>query len=291
MVGAVTAAPPDPAEFGALDAIVDRALAEDLARGDVTSRAVVPADARARARLLARGPCVVAGLPVFARVFARVDPQVDVDPLVPEGAEVEAGTVLARLAGRARSLLAAERVALNLLARACGVATATRACVRAAGSVVVADTRKTMPGLRALDRYAVRCGGGRNHRDDLGAAVLIKENHAKIAGGVAAAVAAAREAVGHMTKVSCEVTTLDEVDAALAAGADVLLLDNMDDATISAAARRIAGRAVVEVSGGLTPERLRRLADLGVDVASVGAITHSAPAADLSLLFDDPADP
>ena len=282
------ASQPDYTELGWIEAVVERALAEDLAAGDVTTRAVVPASARASARLVARGPCVVAGLAVFARVFERVDPQVTVDLAVFDGAAVAAGAELARVSGRARSLLAAERTALNLLARACGVATRTRAYVEAAGPVRVADTRKTMPGLRPLDRYAVRCGGGENHRNDLGAAVLIKENHARVAGGVGAAVRRARAAAGHMTVVSCEVTCLAQVRAAVEAGADVVLLDNMDDETIRAAVAVVAGRAVVEVSGGLSPERLRGLAALGVDVASVGAITHSAPAADLSLLFDDP---
>ncbi|RMG97581.1 MAG: carboxylating nicotinate-nucleotide diphosphorylase [Deltaproteobacteria bacterium] len=280
----------DATELGWIDPIVDRVLEEDLARGDVTSRAVVPPVANARARLVAKAPCVVAGLPVFARVFERIDSQVRVEARVEDGTAVDAGTELAVVFGRARSILAGERSALNLLGRASGVATATRTFVEAAGGMVVADTRKTMPGLRALDRYAVRVGGGRNHRDDLGAAVLIKENHARIAGGVAAAVRAAKACVGHMTKVSCEVTNLDEVRAALEAGAEVLLLDNMTDDDVAEAVRIVAGRAVVEASGGLAPERLARLAAAGVNVASVGAITHSAPAADLSLLFDPPGD-
>lgn len=267
--------------------IVERALAEDLASGDVTARVTVPAGTAARARMVAKAPLVVAGIGVARAVFDRVDPAIVAEVAVDDGSAAAPGTVLMTLMGDARALLAGERTALNLLQRMCGVATLTRAYVDAAGERCrIVDTRKTMPGLRALDRYAVRCGGGFNHRNDLGAGVLIKENHIRAAGGVTAAVTRARQQAPHTLRVECEVTTLDELREALAAGAGAVLLDNMDDATVREAVAVTAGRAVVEVSGGVSLERVTALAGLGIDLISVGKLTHSAPASDISLLFE-----
>jgi nicotinate-nucleotide pyrophosphorylase (carboxylating) len=274
------------AELGDIDGIVERALAEDLAAGDVTARSTVRAGIRASARLVAKAPLVVCGLAVAQRVFARIDPAVVFDAVVNDGAEVEPRTTLARIAGDARSLLGAERTALNLVQRMSGIATTTAKFVgAAAGRCRVTDTRKTMPGLRSLDRYAVRTGGGHNHRNDLGAGVLIKENHIRAAGGIALAVAAAKQHAPHTMRIECEVTSMAEVEEALAAGADAILLDNMDDAAVREAVGRIARRAIVEVSGNVDLARVAVLAAIGVDLVSVGALTHSVVAADISLLF------
>ncbi len=274
-------------ELGELDALIDRVLAEDLASGDVTARTTVPADLEAAAQMLAKSELVVCGMPVAARVLSRVDPRADVQIFAAERSRVTAGTVLLRVCGNARALLGAERTALNLVQRMCGVATATRRFVdAAAGRCRITDTRKTMPGLRALDRYAVRCGGGHNHRNDLGAGVLIKENHIRCAGSVTAAIAAAARQAPHTLRIECEVTNLAEVDEALAAGAEVILLDNMDDATVAEAVARIGERAWTEVSGNVELERVARLAEIGVDLISAGALTHSVRAADISLKFD-----
>jgi nicotinate-nucleotide pyrophosphorylase (carboxylating) len=283
----------DLASLGDIERIIDATLGEDLGAGDMTSRLTVPALALARGRIIAKQELVVCGGPVVVRTFERVDPGVAVELRVGEGELVEPGTELVRLAGLARSLLAGERSALNLFGRACAVATLTHRYVQAAGpGLRVVDTRKTMPGLRALDRYAVRTGGGHNHRNDLGSGVLIKENHIRCAGSVDAAVRAAREHASHSVRVECEVETLVELREAIAAGADALLLDNMDDETLREAVA-IAGpkgerRVLLEVSGGITLERLPRLAKIGVDLVSVGALTHSAPSVDISLLFELP---
>lgn len=274
-------------EVGAYDAIIEVALAEDLASGDVTSRSTVAADTRGRARLVAKAPIVVAGLFVAEAVFRRVEPDVEFVSHAREGERVERGTVLALIAGPARALLAAERTALNLLQRMSGVATLTRSYVEAAGGKCrITDTRKTTPGLRALERYAVRCGGGHNHRNDLGAAVLIKENHVRAAGGITPAITRARQSAPHTMKIECEVTDLDELREALLAGADIIMLDNMDDAQVRRAVEINAGKAVLEVSGGVDVGRVAAVAGLGIDVISVGKLTHSAPAADISLLFE-----
>jgi len=283
----------DPAELGeAIDKIIDRALAEDLASGDVTSRVAVPADARARARLVAKAPIVLAGLGVATAVFRRVDPATSIELVADDGDRVPSGTIIARVRGRARALLAAERTALNLLQRMSGVATLTRSFVEVVeavdGRCRITDTRKTMPGLRPLDRYAVRCGGGHNHRNDLAAGVLIKENHIRSAGGIRAAISAAQRNAPHTLKIECEVTTHDELREALDAGADIVMLDNMDDAAVREAVAITDGRAIVEVSGGISRERAAAVAQLGVDVISVGKLTHSVPAADISLLFEPP---
>ncbi|KIG17023.1 Quinolinate phosphoribosyltransferase [Enhygromyxa salina] len=280
------------AELGDIDRIIATALGEDLGSGDMTSRLTVPATAVARGRIIAKQALTFCAGPVVVRTFEQVDPAVTVELCVDEGARVAPGTEVIRLAGPARALLAGERTALNLLGRACAVATSTHAHVEAAGPKLrVVDTRKTMPGLRALDRYAVRMGGGHNHRNDLGAGVLIKENHIRCAGSVDAAVRAARQHASHAVRVECEVETLIEVREAISAGADVLLLDNMDDETLREAveiARNQNERVLLEVSGGITLARLPSLATIGLDLVSVGALTHSAPSVDLSLLFELP---
>jgi nicotinate-nucleotide pyrophosphorylase (carboxylating) len=269
-----------------LDDVVSRALAEDLAGGDLTSEAIVDADARAVARARAKSPLVVAGGDVFARVFYRVDPGLRVERLLPDGAAAEAGAELWIVEGRTRSILMGERTALNFVQRMSGIATVARAYVDAlpVGSTTrVTDTRKTTPGLRSLERYAVRCGGAFNHRDSLGSAVLIKDNHIEAAGGVTQAVSRARSHAPHTSRIEIEVESLEMLDEALAAGADIVMLDNFAPADIARAVERARGRALVEVSGGITRERIAALAAAGVDIVSVGALTHSAPAADIAL--------
>ena len=271
-----------------IDAIVVRALEEDLGAGDVTTEACVPEDSLATASGAARKDVVACGIPVAGRVFTTVDPSVRFTANVEEGAKVKAGTVLFTVEGRARSLLTAERVALNLIQRMCGVATATARYVAAlpeGSKTRITDTRKTTPGLRLLERYAVRRGGGHNHRNDLGSAVLIKDNHIVAAGGVRTAIERARARAPHTSKIECEVDSLEQLEEALTAGADIVLLDNMDTPTVEEAVRRTRGRALLEASGGITLERIGELARAGVDAISVGALTHSTPAADIGLDF------
>lgn len=266
--------------------LVALALEEDLGRGDVTTTAIVPWETQGQAALVARRPLVLAGAFLVREVFAQLDPEVAVEARARDGEALSAGQTALVLRGRAASLLRGERVALNFVQRLSGVATLTRRYVDAlpAGSRTrIADTRKTTPGLRAVERYAVRAGGGHNHREDLGAAVLIKDNHVAACGSVGLAIRRARAHAPHTCRVSCEVDTFAQLEEALAAGADVVLLDNFDDAELARAVDLVAGRAVVEVSGGVTLERVPRIAAAGVDVISVGALTHSAPAVDLGL--------
>ncbi|MEQ9320366.1 MAG: carboxylating nicotinate-nucleotide diphosphorylase [Polyangiaceae bacterium] len=278
---------------GAVDAIIDRAIDEDLGSGDLTTEACVEADATARAQAIARHELVVCGGAIFARVFARLDPSVTTEAVYPDGVVIGKGDVLWRVDGAARSLLSAERIALNLTQRMCGIATMARRYVAALhpGSATrVVDTRKTTPGLRLLERYAVRTGGAHNHRDNLGTAVMIKDNHIVAAGSITAAVERAKARVPHTNRIEVEVTSLPELDEALAAGADIVMLDNMDTPTVREALTMIdahaGSRPLVEASGGITLERIAELSEAGVDVISVGALTHSAPAADISLEFD-----
>ncbi len=269
--------------------VIAAALAEDLGTaGDLTTDAVVPPGAIARAELVARAAGRVAGLEVAAEVFTSVDPAIGVELGKADGADVPAGAVVAEVRGPARGILTAERTALNLLGRLSGIATATRDLVaRIAGTRArVADTRKTTPGLRALEKHAVRMGGGVNHRFGLHDAVLIKDNHLAVAGGVTAAVKAARSHVGHLVRVEVEVEDLDQLDEAIAAGADVVMLDNMAPAQLRAAVERAGGRVVLEASGGITPATIRAVAETGVDLISVGWLTHSAPALDVALDFE-----
>jgi nicotinate-nucleotide pyrophosphorylase (carboxylating) len=265
--------------------IVARALAEDLGDGDVTTEATVPADARAQASISQKAPGVIFGLDVAEEVFRRLDPEATFDRAVEEGVWRESGPVL-RVQGRARALLSAERTALNFLARLSGVATMAARAVRAIDgtNARILDTRKTTPGLRALEKAAVAAGGATNHRAGLYDEILIKENHAALAGGVGEAVRRARQhAPGLPLEVECR--TPAEVDEALEAGARRLLLDNMTPAQLSDAVTHVAGRAELEASGGVTLETLRAVAGSGVDFVSLGAITHSAPALDLSLIL------
>ncbi|WP_437917391.1 carboxylating nicotinate-nucleotide diphosphorylase [Sorangium sp. So ce302] len=273
-----------------LDALIDRSLEEDLAGGDLTTEACVEASARATAKAVARKPLVACGGDVFLRVFQRLDRQVEGEVLVADGASVGAGTALWTVRGRARSLLSAERTALNLAQRMSGVASEARRyaeAIPAGSSVRITDTRKTTPGLRGLERYAVRVGGAHNHRDSLGSAVLIKDNHIVAAGGITTAIARARARAPHTTKVEVEVASLQELDQALAAGADIIMLDNFTLADVKAASARVRsaqhGRPLLEVSGGITLERIPELVAAGIDVISVGALTHSARAADIAL--------
>lgn len=270
----------------ALRELVDRALAEDVGGGDVTSEATVPAGARARARITQKAPGVIFGLEAAEEVFRTLDPELHAGRLCAEGKWREGGPVL-ELEGRARALLTGERTALNLLGRLSGVATLTARYVRAVeGSACrILDTRKTTPGLRALEKAAVAAGGGSNHRAGLYDMVLIKENHAALAGGVGAAVRAAR---AHAPELGLEVEcrTLAEVQEALAAGAPMILLDNMNAAQLRKAVALVAGRAQLEASGGVSLESVREVAGSGVDFVSIGALTHSAPALDLSLILE-----
>jgi len=274
---------PEPLDPATYRPLIRRAIAEDVGSGDVTTLATVPLGIRAEAALVAGQPCVVAGLAIAEDVFTQVDSTIAWTPVRADGDRCEAGSTIARVRGPARSLLIAERTALNFLQHLCGIATLTRQFVDAAGGrVSVLDTRKTIPTLRALAKYAVRCGGGANHRFGLDDGILIKDNHIRIAGGIAAAVRRMRQ-TSPGRAVEVETQNLDEVQAALAAGADIIMLDNLDDSAVDEAVRQIAGRARVEVSGGLTLDRVRRLAASGADCVSIGALTHSAPAVDLSL--------
>jgi nicotinate-nucleotide pyrophosphorylase (carboxylating) len=269
-----------------LDSLCDRALAEDVAGGDVTTAAIVDPAARGVGRALAKAPLVVSGGDVFARVFYRVDPGVRVEQVAAEGATAAPGDVLFVVEGATASLLVAERTALNFLQRLSGIATLTAEFVRAVPPGLplrIVDTRKTTPGLRVLERAAVRAGGGKNHRNDLGSAVLIKDNHIAAAGSVTEALRRARGSAPHGSKLEVEVETLAQLDEALSAGADIVLLDNFLPEEVVDAVGRARGKALVEVSGGVTLDRIPALARAGVDVVSVGALTHSARAADISL--------
>jgi nicotinate-nucleotide pyrophosphorylase (carboxylating) len=269
----------------AVDALIDLALTEDLGAGDLTSDILFPGQETARGSVLAKEPLVVAGLGVFARVLARVDPDVSCQAVARDGQSVAAGGVIARVSGRARSLLRGERTALNFLRRLSGVATLTARYVEALGpdGPRLCDTRKTTPGLRELEKYAVRMGGGFNHRFNLGAGALVKDNHIAALGSIAEAVRRLRAHLPHTATIEVEVTSPGQVDEALTAGADIVLLDNMSDAAMAEAVARCRGRAVTEASGRITLERLAALRQVGVDVVSSGALTHSAPAADISL--------
>ena len=266
--------------------LVRAALAEDLGRaGDVTSQACVPADARLRAVFTARRPGVIAGLACARLAIAELDPSADFKAVVEDGARVGGGEKLAWVDAEARALLGAERVGLNLLGHLSGVATLTRAYVEAVegtGAIVV-DTRKTTPGLRALEKYAVRCGGGVNHRFGLDDAILIKDNHIAACGSVGEAVRRARATAGHLMKVEVEIDSLGQLEEALKYGPDVVMLDNFSLEDLAEAVRRVAGRAVLEASGGVSLETVRAIAETGADGISVGALTHSASVLDIGL--------
>jgi nicotinate-nucleotide pyrophosphorylase (carboxylating) len=267
--------------------LIARALAEDLGSGDITTRAVVTADAGAHARIEQKQPGVVSGLRVAQAVFERVDPALSWAPRCAEGEWREGGPV-AEIEGAAASILGAERVALNFLGRLSGVATLTATYVRAVEGTGarILDTRKTTPGLRALEKDAVRAGGGTSHRSGLYDAILVKENHSALAGGVGRASERALANAPEGVVVEVECATLDEVGAAVEAGVPRILLDNMDAAGLRAAVELVRGRAELEASGGITLDTIREVAETGVDFISVGALTHSAAALDFSLLLD-----
>ena len=266
--------------------VVRRALAEDLGRaGDITTNATVPADRSGEAAIVARAPGCVAGLEVALSVFRVLDPGATAEVLRPDGSSVDAAEVLARVRAEARALLTGERTALNFLGHLSGIASATRDVVSRLDGLPtrVACTRKTTPGLRALEKYAVLVGGGESHRYGLDDAVLIKDNHVAVAGGITPAVERARGSVSHMVKIELEVDTLAQLDEALGLGVDVILLDNMDLETLREAVRRARGRALTEASGGIRPDDVRAVAETGVDLISLGWLTHSAPSLDVAL--------
>lgn len=267
---------------------VARALAEDVGPGDVTTAAVVPDDHASSGRIIAKASGILAGAQVAAEVFRQVDPSIVFTPRLSDGAAVSPRDEIAHVSGPTRGILTAERTALNFMQRMSGIATVTGEYVSAAGGtgVAIADTRKTAPGLRAFDKHAVTVGGGRNHRFGLFDGVLIKDNHVRAAGGVGEAVRRARAVVAHTLKIEVEVTDLAGVQEALEADADAMLLDNMDAAAMREAVTLVAGRAITEASGGVLLERIVEIADTGVDLISVGMLTHSASALDVSLDLD-----
>jgi nicotinate-nucleotide pyrophosphorylase (carboxylating) len=281
--------PFEPLEPGVYRELVRRALAEDFGWGDVTTEAIIDRDQKARAAILAKSTCVLAGLDVASEAFRQLDPGLAVSVRHDDGERLSPGTVVAEYVGRAGALLTAERTALNFMQRLSGIATLTRQFVDAAsGRIVVLDTRKTTPLLRALEKYAVRAGGGTNHRSGLDDGILIKDNHIRLAAGVVTAVTRMRRANREMP-TEVEAQSLAQVEEALEAGADIVLLDNLSTPDIVEAVRRCRGRAKTEISGGVTLQRLPELAATGADYVSVGALTHSAPAADLSFEIE-PAD-
>ncbi len=269
--------------------MIRRAFEEDLGTaGDLTTQSIVPQTATATARIRSRAAGIVAGVEVAAGTFKLYDPELSVHILVADGDRIAAQQVLLELEGSARSILIAERTALNLLGRLCGIASATdRLATLIAGTrAQVVCTRKTTPGLRALEKYAVRCGGGGNHRFGLDDAVLIKDNHIAVAGGVAEAIRSARSHVGHLVKIEVEVDTLDQLETALESGAEAVLLDNMPPETLRVAVERCRGKVLTEASGGINASTIRAVAESGVDLISVGALTHSVKVLDLGLDID-----
>ena len=268
-----------------VDDIIKTARQEDINYLDTTTDLMIPATARSTARFMAKAEGVVCGLEVALRVFELLDPTFSYEIRLPEGSRVAYGDIIAELEGSTRCLLKGERTALNLLQHMSGVASATDRYVRLVEGTraAITDTRKTLPGLRALQKYAVTVGGGKNHRFNLSDGAMLKDNHIDAAGGIPQAVAAIREKLGHMVKLEVETRNLDEVRQALEAGADVIMLDNMDCPTMKAAVDLVAGRALLEASGGITDETLRAVAETGVDIVSIGALTHSVKALDISM--------
>ena len=270
-----------------IDRIIRNALTEDIGSGDVTTMACIPPGTQARAELVAKDDFVLAGVDVVRRVFTQIDGHVDFEKLREDGSRVRRGEVFAWIKGGAASLLMGERVALNLLQRMSGIATLTAQFVKAVdgtGAAIV-DTRKTTPGLRVLEKYAVRAGGGRNHRHALYDGVLIKENHIAAAGSITAALGRAKGRVPHTLRIEIETTTLAEVGEAVAAGADIILLDNMNLLQLREAVQLVDRRALLEASGGVNLKTVRAIAETGVDLISVGALTHSFRSSDISMLF------
>lgn len=272
-----------------IEPIVRRALEEDLGRGgDITSAAAIPPDAKSKVVMTAREEGVIAGLDLAEMTFRMIDPSLKITRVKPEASDVEPKDVVLSVEGSARSILAAERVALNFVGRMSGIATLTRKMVKAVGNhkAKICSTRKTTPGLRLLEKYAVRAGGGANHRLGLDDAILIKDNHIAIAGGVIVALRRAKENAGHMVKIEIEVDTLDQLKEVMdEGGAQVVMLDNMSLDDMATAVKMVAGRALIEASGGVTLDRISKIAATGVDMISSGALTHSAPNFDVGLDF------
>lgn len=268
-----------------LDKIIELALLEDLSLGDITSDTIFTPENRAKAAIRAKEDLVLCGMDVAKTVFHAVDPDVVFTPFKKDGDNVKKGEVVLELTGSTLSILKAERTALNFMQRMSGIATASReyAAIGKKYGVMIVDTRKTQPGLRRLDKYAVRTGGARNHRISLADSVMIKDNHIAAAGSITAAVKKIKDVIGHTPKVEVETTTLDEVKEALNAGADIIMLDNMTPEQIAVCKKEIAGRAIIEVSGGVNKTNLEAYCAVRPDVISMGALTHSVPAKDLSL--------
>jgi len=271
-----------------IDPLIRSALAEDIGTGDITTDSVISPSTQISGRLIAKEDGCICGLPVFCRVYALLDPAVVIEPAVAEGAQVRRGDLLARISGPARAILTGERVALNYLQRLSGIASRTAWAVdQVAGSKArITDTRKTTPGLRVLEKYAVRVGGGSNHRFNLSDGILIKDNHIQAAGSITVAVDAARARAPHTLKIEVEVENSAMIAEALACHSDIIMLDNMDQAAIEAAVRQIDGRAMIEISGNMGERDIKALAATGIDLISIGALTHTVKAMDISLRFD-----
>lgn len=271
-----------------LDALLTAALQEDVGTGDITTESCIPPEAVSHGRFLAKEDLVLCGLDVAKRVFELTDPTLSFTALRRDGELVKKGEYFAEVSGCSRSILTGERVALNLMQRMSGIATRTAQAVSAvAGTKTrIVDTRKSTPGLRVLEKYAVRVGGGGNHRFNLADGVLIKDNHISAAGGIREAIAAVRQNAPHTLRIEVETETLEQVDEALESGADIIMLDNMDNETMRIAVQRIAGRALTEASGNMGERDLRSVAETGVDFISVGALTHSVRSSDISLKFN-----
>lgn len=268
-----------------IDETVRRALVEDVGKGDLTTNALVPENARAQGVIYSKAHGILAGMSAAERTFQYLDPQIEINWELVDGSRLVPGSVIARVKGKGRALLTAERVALNFLQRLSGIATATREILKIleGTKAQLIDTRKTTPGLRLLEKYAVRAGGGCNHRLGLDDGVLIKDNHIKIAGGIKEAIRRAKAGVPHTIKIEVEVESLAQLKDALDAGADIIMLDNMSLDTMREAVRITAGRVPLEASGGISKETIRKVAETGVDLISVGAVTHSAKALDISM--------
>lgn len=271
-------------ELKAAETLIQLALTEDVGSGDVTTDNIIPAETRRKAKMVAKADGIVAGLPVAEMVFRKLDPDLTWKVRTPEGSKVKKGDVLVEFEGTYRALLTGERTALNFLQRLSGIATMSGKYADAVKDfkAVILDTRKTLPGFRMLDKYAVKTGGATNHRIGLFDMAMIKDNHIEVAGGITQAVKAVRSKVAPEIKIEVETTTLEQVREALDAGADIIMLDNMDNETMRKSVEQIAGRAKVEASGNMTLERLREVAATGVDYISIGALTHSVSALDIS---------
>ena len=276
-------------DLRAIRDLLEMALREDIGTGDITSESVIPANAQAVGTIKAKSDGIIAGLDVAAEILRMLDPEVSFRKLVSDGDQVHSGQELATAEGSARSILTAERTVLNFVQRLSGIATMTSEYVRAASGyhAKIIDTRKTTPGWRVLEKYAVRVGGGSNHRFGLYDAVLIKENHIAVAGGVAEAVARARERIPHTMKIEVEVETLDQVREAIESGADIIMPDNMDVDAMAEAVRLIKGRVIVEASGGIRLKDIPAIAATGVDLISIGALTNAAPPLDISMYIQE----